>query len=76
MKYKIGDYVRVSRNSNIFKKGYESGWSEEIFRISHISPLLSLYYIEDLNGEKIQGGFYTHELQKIKFNINKKKIYN
>ena len=30
-KFKIGDYVRISRHINIFAKGYTPNWSEEIF---------------------------------------------
>ena len=32
-KYKIGDYVRISREKNVFEKGAEKSWSEEIFKI-------------------------------------------
>ena len=30
-KLKVGDYVRISKNKNIFAKGYAPNWSEEIF---------------------------------------------
>ena len=33
-KFKIGDYVRISKYKNIFCKGYLPNWSEEIFIIN------------------------------------------
>ena len=30
-KFKVGDYVRISKYKNIFAKGYMPNWSEEIF---------------------------------------------
>ena len=35
-KFKIGDYVRISKYKNIFAKGYMLNWSEEVFIISKI----------------------------------------
>ena len=33
-KYGVGDLVRVSHAKNVFAKGYESGWTLEIFKKS------------------------------------------
>ena len=30
-KFKVGDRVRISKYKNIFAKGYDPNWSEEIF---------------------------------------------
>ena len=30
-KFKVGDYVRISKYTNIFAKGYMPNWSEEVF---------------------------------------------
>ena len=30
-KFKVGDYVRISKYKNIFAKGYMPNWSEEDF---------------------------------------------
>ena len=30
-KFKVGDYVRISKYKNIFAKGYVLNWSEEVF---------------------------------------------
>ena len=32
-KFKVGDYVRISKYKNIFGKGYTPNWSEEIFAV-------------------------------------------
>ena len=64
-KFKIGDYVRISKYKNIFAKGYMPNWSEEVFIISKIKNTVSwTYVINDLNGEEIIGTFYEEELQK------------
>ena len=35
-KFKVGDYVRISKYKNTFAKGYTLNWSEEIFVINRI----------------------------------------
>ena len=64
-KFKIGDYVRISKYKNIFVKGYMLNWSEEVFIISEIKNAVPwTYVINDLNAEEIIGTFYEKELQK------------
>ena len=63
-KFKVGDYVRISKCKNIFAKGYTPNRSEEIFVINKIkNTVLWTYVINDLNGEEIIGTFYEKELQ-------------
>ena len=70
-KFKVGDYVRISKYKNIFAKGYMPNWSEEGFIISKINKTVPwTYVINDLNGEEIIGTFYEEELQK----TNQKEI--
>ena len=65
-KFKVGDYVRISKYKNIFAKGYMPNWSEEVFVIDRIKNTVQwTYVINDLNGEEITGTFYENELQKI-----------
>ena len=62
---KVGDRVKISKQKNIFAKGYTQKWSEEVFIISKIkNTVLWTYVISDLNREKIDGTFYEKELQK------------
>ena len=64
-KFKVGDYVRISKYKNIFAKGYMPNSSEEIFSIKKVTNTAPwTYVINDLNGEKIIGTFYEKELQK------------
>ena len=64
-KFKVGNYVRISKYKNTFAKGYAQNWSEEVFSVSKIKstvPWTSV--ISDLNGEPITGSFYEKQLQK------------
>ena len=64
-KFKIGDHVRISKYKNIFAKGYNPNWSEEVFVVSRINDTVPwTYVINNLNGEEIVGSFYEKELQK------------
>ena len=64
-KFKVGDYVRISKYKNIFAKVYAPNWSEEIFIISKFKNTVPwTYVINDLNSEEIIGTFYEKELQK------------
>ena len=64
-KFKVGDHVSISKYKNIFAKGYNPNWSEEIFFIKKIKNTVPwTYVISDLNGEEILGSFYEKELQK------------
>ena len=85
-KFNIGDRVRISLEKNIFEKGYETNWTQEIFVTYDIKySNVPYYYLKDLNNEKLQGTFYEQELQKTKqddlytiekiLKTNKDKIY-
>ena len=78
VKFKIGDYVRISREKMGFEKGYENNFSEEIFKIVKILQRQpTVFVLQDLDGEDIEGTFYAQELQKVRrvhsklFKINK-----
>lgn len=64
-KYKVGEYVRISRTKGTFEKGYEANWSEEIFEIISANSMrqgIPVYELRDLAGEDIEGFFYEEEL--------------
>ena len=70
-KFKVGDYVRISKYKNILAKGYMPNWSEKVFisiKIKNTVPWT--YIINDLNDEEIIGTFHEKELQK----TNQKEI--
>ena len=75
-KFKVGDYVRISKYKNIFAKEYIPNWSEEVFEIKKVKNTVPrICVINYLNGEEIIGTFYEKELQKaiIKKNLELKK---
>ena len=63
--FQVDDQVRISKNKNIFAKGYVPNLSEEVFVISKIKNTVpQTYFISDLNVEEVAGIFYEKELQK------------
>lgn len=68
MKFKEGDFVRISKHRGAFSKGYTPNWSAEIFVIRKVqltNPIT--YLLQDSRGEEILGSFYNEELQRAKF---------
>ena len=75
-KFNVGNHVRISKNKNIFLKGYVPNWSEEIFVITKIKSTVPWrYVISDLKGEEIVGMLYEKQLKKIK-SKKSKRIYH
>lgn len=67
-KFKINDVVRVSKYKTIFAKGYTPSWSTELFTVVKIRKTIPyVYYLRDIDGNEIKGGFYAQELQKTKY---------
>lgn len=67
-RYKINDYVRISKYKGVFEKSYTPNWSTEIFKIYKIqltNPVT--YLLEDMDHNKIRGAFYEAEVQKVKY---------
>lgn len=65
IKFKTGDFVRISKHKSLFEKGYTPNWSTEIFKIRKIQQTQPVtYLLEDLNSNPIHGTFYKFELQK------------
>lgn len=69
---RVGDLVRISKVKGTFEKGYMGNWTVEIFKINKIidSRPYTLYKLEDLSGELIDGSFYDHEVQPITKNLD------
>lgn len=61
-----GDYVRISKYKTVFEKGYLPNFTSEIFVIVKVLKRIpTVYVIEDLNGETVDGTFYEQELVKV-----------
>lgn len=66
-KFKIGDYVRLSRVKQMFEKGYTPNYTVEIFQVgSIVNSNPPVYRLKDMYGALIRGAFYAEELQKTK----------
>ena len=74
-KFKIGDAVRISKYKNVFAKGYNLNWSENVFvtkKVKNIVPWT--YVISDPEGEETVGTFYENALlKKIKKSLELKR---
>jgi hypothetical protein len=63
---RIDDFVRISKTRRLFEKGYEGGWSREIFKVKNILRRIpTMYELVDWSGEPILGRFYGKELQRV-----------
>ena len=67
MTLKLGDKVRIVSIRGHFAHGYQQRWSEEVYIIykKYFRGSEPIYNLVDSLGEKILGGFKTHELQKV-----------
>ena len=74
-KFKVGDRVRISKNKNIFAKGYTPNWSEEVFVIKKLKNTVPwTNAINDPNGEEITVHFMKKNYKKqIKKNLELEK---
>lgn len=62
-RYQIGSLVRLSLKNQLFRKGYKTTYTEEVFRIrKRLFRDPPAYIIEDLNGEEIDSIVYEQEL--------------
>lgn len=67
-KFKVGDYVRMSKYRTTFEKGYTPNWTTEIFGIRKVQyntdPIT--YLLNDYQNREIKGSVYAEELQSVK----------
>lgn len=65
-KFSIGDSVRLAKEKRSFERGFEQGWTEEIFTVAKRLPRNPpVYKVKDSAGELIEGSFYAQEIQKV-----------
>ena len=69
LKFKVGQYVRIVKEKNIFEKGYTSKWLDKIYIIVKVIPQIpALYELDEISKNTIKekiGQFYTEELQRV-----------
>ena len=66
-KFAVGDRVRIANERKTFQRGFEPGWTREIFivhRRENTHPYV--YRLHDQSGENILGTFYEQEMQKVR----------
>lgn len=65
-RFKEGDRVRIAKAPELFRKGYVTGWTDEIFTIVRaFSTNPPTFHLIDDAGEPIKGIFYSQEMVKI-----------
>jgi len=66
-KYKVGDFVRLKIDKDVFQKGYHQLWSSQAFRISRIvtSGQIPTYVVRDNMNKDLDRRYYHQELQKV-----------
>lgn len=66
-KFKIDDFVRISKYKHVFAKGFTPNWTTEIFKIRRVQETFPItYLLVDFQGNDIQGSFYNEELLLVK----------
>ncbi|GAV01653.1 hypothetical protein RvY_12331 [Ramazzottius varieornatus] len=67
-RYKVGDFVRVSKNKLEFEKRYEDNFQPDIYEITKVKRhTVPVYELKNLNSNKaIEGQFYEPELSLVR----------
>ena len=63
----VGDYTRLAKKKQTFEKGYETNFTEEIFKIvgRKRHQHKNIYTVVDLDDKPVDGTFYEAELSKV-----------
>ena len=62
-KFRIGDFVRISKYKRAFEKGYTQSYTTEIFRVRRVVyGYITQYRLSDMQDDDILGKFYENEL--------------
>lgn len=65
-KFKVGEFVRVSKFKTVFDKGYTPNWTTEVFKIVKVQATNpATYLLQDSSGNSVAGGFYEYELHRV-----------
>ncbi|RYA67885.1 hypothetical protein DD592_27190, partial [Enterobacter cloacae complex sp. 2DZ2F20B] len=63
-KFEVGDRVRLSNMVDVYRNKLKTNWTEEIFTVVEKRVYnVWIYFVSDLNGEKIKEGIYEAEMQ-------------
>ena len=65
-KYEEGDFVRIAKTDEKFRKGYKQNYTDEVFTVFKVATLSSLTYnLIDADNVIIEGKFYERELVQV-----------
>jgi hypothetical protein len=84
--FAVGDTVRLTKQKDSFAKGYQPGYTDELFTVTEVLMTVpTRYKVKDVQGDQIEGSFYAQEmikssatpetLYKIEKIIRKKTVY-
>ena len=63
---KVGQKVRLSQKHRPFKKGYLRGWTEEVFLVKRVMPVLVMTYrLTGWDDTPLEGQFYQEDVQPV-----------
>ena len=66
-RFSVGDKVRIPMSKNIFQKGYEANWTQELYEVTHVfnDGRVCYYSVQTSEGTTIHRKFYTEELNLV-----------
>jgi transposase InsO family protein len=65
-KFDVGDTVLITRDKDIYGRGYTQNWVSELFTITQrLNHYPYRYKLADHTGEPLLGSFYNQELQRV-----------
>ncbi|KAH7715381.1 Y26D4A.11 protein [Aphelenchoides avenae] len=69
---KVGDYVRIEKNKQVFEKGYLPRFTDELFVVTKVrlTPRPATFALRDESGEPVRGWFYANELCPVRKDAN------
>ena len=70
-KFYVGDFVRIVKRDEAFRKGYKQSFTDEVFEVESLATFNPpTYSLIDANGEKIECKLYQPELQLVRVEKN------
>ena len=73
-KFKVGDIVSIQKYKNVFAKGYDQVFTDQLFKVAEVHTKLPIpmYTLSEYDGsDLIEGRFYENEMQLAKYDVFK-----
>jgi transposase InsO family protein len=66
-RFQVGDTVRIADTRRTFSKDTHHRWTIELFKVTRRGRIqnIPIYHLSDMLAERVQGTFYTSELQHV-----------